>query len=84
MFDDQLNFYSHIKQIVSKLHIIDYVINRVSRLLSTSSLIMLYNTLCLPYRLYCCETWGRANGYLLNKIHYYRENLSEWSIYLDI
>ena len=29
---------------------------------------MLYNSLCLPYMLYCCEIWGRASGYLLNKI----------------
>ena len=29
---------------------------------------MLYNSLCLPYMLYCCEIWGRASGYLLNEI----------------
>ena len=45
-----------------------YVIKRASRLLSTSSLTMLYNSLCLPYMLYRCEIWGSASGYLLNKI----------------
>ena len=29
---------------------------------------MLYNSLCLPYMLYCCEIWGIASGYLLKKI----------------
>ena len=29
---------------------------------------MLYNSLCLPYMLYCCEIRGRASAYLLNKI----------------
>ena len=34
-----------------------------------ASLIMLYNSLCLPYNmLYCCEIWGRASAYFLNKI----------------
>ena len=64
------NWHSHIKQIVSKLHKNYYVIKRASRLLytCTSSVTMLYNSLCLPYMLYCCEIWGRASGYLLNKI----------------
>ena len=48
----------HIKQIVSKLHNNYYVIKRASRLLSTSSLTMLYNSLCLPYMLYFCEIWA--------------------------
>ena len=68
IIDDQLNWHSHIKQIVSKVHKNYYVIKRASRLLSTSSLTMLYNSLSLPYMLYCCEIWGRASGYLLNKI----------------
>ena len=29
---------------------------------------MLYNSLCLPYKLYCCGIWGRASAYRLNKI----------------
>ena len=29
---------------------------------------MLHNSLCLPYKLYCCEICGRASAYLLNKI----------------
>ena len=48
IIDDQLNWHSHIKQIVSKFHKTYYVIKRDSRLLSTSSLTMLYNSLCLP------------------------------------
>ena len=51
IIDDQLNWHSHIKQIVSKLNKNYYVIKRASRLLSTSSLTMLYNSLCLPYML---------------------------------
>ena len=46
IIDDQLNWHGHIKQIVSKLHKIVYVIKRASRLLSTSSLTMLYNSFC--------------------------------------
>ena len=45
-----------------------YIIKKASRLLSMASLTMLYNSLCLPYMLYCCEIWGRASAYLLNKI----------------
>ena len=41
IIDDQLNWYSHIKQIVLKLHKNYYVIKRASILLSTSSLTML-------------------------------------------
>ena len=68
IIDDQLNLHSHIKRIVSKLHKNYYVIKRASRLLSTSSLTMLYNSLCLPYMLYCCEIWGRTSEYLLDHI----------------
>ena len=65
---DQLNWLSHIKQIVTKLHKNYYIIKKASRLLSMASLTMLYNSLCLSYMLYCCEIWGRASAYLLNKI----------------
>ena len=66
IIDDQLNWQSHIKQIVTKLHKNYYIIKKASR--SMASLTMLYNSLCLPYMLYCCEIWGRASAYLLNKI----------------
>ena len=68
IIDDQLNWQSHIKQIVTKLHKNYYIIKKASRLLSMATLTMLYNSLCLPYMLYCCEIWGRASAYLLNKI----------------
>ena len=68
IIDDQLNWQSHIKPIVTKLHKNYYIIKKASRLLSMASLTMLYNSLCLPYMLYCCEIWGRASAYLLNKI----------------
>ena len=68
IIDDQLNWQSHIKQIVTKLHKNYYIIKKASRLLSMASLTMLYNSLCLPYMLYCCEICGRASAYLLNKI----------------
>ena len=65
-----LNWQSHIKQIVTKLHKNYYgpIIKKASRLLSMASLAMIYNSLCLPYMLYCCKIWGRASAYLLNKI----------------
>ena len=68
IIDDQLNWQSHIKQIVTKLHKNYYIIKKASRLLSMASLTMLYNSLCLPYILYCCEIWGRASAYLLDEI----------------
>ena len=49
--DDQLNWQSHIKQIVTKLHKNYYIIKKASRLLSMASFTMLYNSLCLPYML---------------------------------
>ena len=79
IIDDQLNLHSHIKQIVSKLYKNYYVIKRASGLLSTSSLTMLYDSVCLSYMLYCCEIWGGASGYLLNKITLLQFFLSEWS-----
>ena len=68
IIEDQLNWQSHIKQIVTKLHKNYYIIKKASRLLSMASLTMLHNSLCLPYMLYCCEICGRASAYLLNKI----------------
>ena len=63
IIDDQLNWQSHIKQIVTKLHKNYYIIKKAGRLLSMASLTMLYNSLCLPYMLYCCEICGRASAY---------------------
>ena len=45
------------------------IIYRASRVLNEAALIMLYNTLVLPYFTYCSEVWGRAyrnNLYPLN------------------
>ena len=33
-----------------------------------ASLTMIYNSLCLPYMLYCCGIWERASAYILKKI----------------
>ena len=76
IINDQLNRYSHIKQIVLKLHNNYYVMKRASWLLSTSSLTVLYKSLCLPYMLYCYEIWSRTSRYFLEWL--------EWSTELGI
>ena len=40
-----------------------------------ASLTLLYNSLCLPYMLYCCEIWGGASAYLINKITQLQEKI---------
>ena len=68
IIDDWWNWQSRIKQIVTKLHKNCYIIKKASRLLYMASLPMLYNSLCLPYMLCCCEIWGRASTCILNKM----------------
>ena len=63
IIDDQLNWQSHIKLIITKLHKNSYIIKKASRLLSMASLTMFCH-ICFT----CCEICGRASAYLLNEI----------------
>ena len=55
IIDDQLNWQSHMKQIVTKLHKNYYIIKKASRLLSMASLTMLINYMIL-YICHICFT----------------------------
>ena len=67
--DFRLNWKKHIQNISNKVSKCIAIIYCASRVLNETALIMLYNTLVLPYLTYCSEVWGRAyrnNLYPLN------------------
>ena len=56
--DFRLNWKKHIQNISNKVSKCIAIIYRASRVLNETALIMLYNTLVLPYFTYCSEVWG--------------------------
>ena len=56
--DANLDWKTHINQLVGKLSKCIYVLYKSSKVLGCSSLRILYCSLFLPYISYCCEVWG--------------------------
>ena len=67
IIDDNLNWHSHINEVCRKLYKGYFIVKKASHVLSKYSLNMLYNIMCLPNISYCCEIWGNASAYALNK-----------------
>ena len=53
---------------VQKLNKSLSVIYKVKYILNVDSLKYLYNALILPYLFYCCEVWGNAYSYLIERV----------------
>ena len=58
--DYRLDWKRHIDHIINKVSKGFSVIYRPSQKLNETALLMLYNTLILPYLSYCSEVWGRT------------------------
>ena len=60
IIDSRLNWKEHIDIVKTKLLKCNGILYKASNILDTESLLMLYNTLFLPYMVYCCEVWGTS------------------------
>ena len=58
--DYRLNWKTHIEHITNKVSKSISIIYRASQKLNENALLMLYNTLILPYISYCSEVWSRT------------------------
>ena len=58
--DYRLDWKRHIDHIINKVSKSISIIYRASQKLNETALLMLYNTLILPYLSYCSEVWGRS------------------------
>ena len=58
--DYRLDWKRHIDHIINKVSKGISIIYRASQKLNETALLMLYNTLILPYLSYCSEVWGRT------------------------
>ena len=58
----------HIHHIINKVSKSISIIYRASQKLNETALLMLYNTLILPYLSYCSEVWGRTYVTNLNPL----------------
>ena len=60
LIDDRLNWKEHISLICSKLSRCIAIIYKAKHLLDKHSLVMLYDSLFVPYLSYCSEIWGNT------------------------
>ena len=58
--DNRLDWKRHIDHSINKVSKGISIIYRASQKLNETALLMLYNTLILPYLSYCSEVWGRT------------------------
>ena len=68
IIDDKLSWHHHIAYVCKKLNKSLSVIYKVKDILNVNSLKHLYNALVLPYLFYCCEVWGNASKYLIERV----------------
>ena len=66
--DDKLSWHHHIAYVCKKINKSLSVIYKVKNMLNVKSLKYLYNALILPYLFYCCEVWGNASSYLIERV----------------
>ena len=66
--DNNLTWIAHINYITTKISKGVGVRLRLSKELSYNILILIYNTMLLPYLTYCCITWGFTYEAYINKI----------------
>ena len=68
IIDDKLSWKNHVSYLCKKLQKSMGILRKVKYLLKSLSLLTLYNSLFLPYLMYCCEVWGKAVNVCINKI----------------
>ena len=66
--DNNLTWKAHINHITTEISKRVGVLSRPSKELSYNILILIYNTILLPYLTYCCITWGFTYQTYINKI----------------
>uniref|UniRef100_A0A8C6VZ07 Reverse transcriptase domain-containing protein n=1 Tax=Nothobranchius furzeri TaxID=105023 RepID=A0A8C6VZ07_NOTFU len=68
IIDDKLCWKSHIDHVKRKLSKSISILYKTRDLLHKSCLYLLYTSLCLPYRSYCVEIWGKTYKTYLDSI----------------
>lgn len=68
ILDENLKWNDHIKMIKNKISKSNGIICKARKVFDENYLIMLYNSLVLPYLNYCIEVWGYANETCLNSV----------------
>ena len=66
--DNNFTWKAHINHITTKISKGVGVLSHLSKELSYNILILIYNTILLPYLTYCCITWGFTYQTYINKI----------------
>ena len=66
--DNNLTWKAHINHMTTKISKGVGVLSRLSKELSYNILILIYNTILLPYLSNCCITWGFTYQTYINKI----------------
>ena len=69
LIDDRLNWKEPISLICSKLSKCIAIIYKSKQLLDKESLVMLYDSLFVPYLTYCSEMWGNTYKTNINCVY---------------
>ena len=69
LLDDRLNWKEHNSLICSKLSKCIAIIYKAKQLLDKESLVMLYDSLFVPYLTYCSEMWGNTYKTNINCVY---------------
>ena len=72
IFDDNLNFNNHRLYICNKISKTVGILSKLRQVLPEKHLLMLYNSLILPYIHYCNITWASVGTTILDPIFYYK------------
>ena len=66
--DHKFCWKEHIKKVQSKVAKNVAILYKLKYLLESNTLLVMYNTLILPYLMYCCEIWGNTYKSRLSNI----------------
>ena len=77
--DNNVTWKAHINYITTKISKGVGVLLRLSKELSHNILILIYNTILLPYLTYCCIIWGFTYQTYINKILTIQKNMHNYS-----
>ena len=69
VIDDKLNWKEHIARVKGKLSKCIAIMHKVKYVLNSTTLLIIYNSLFLPYLSYCLEIWGNTYKSNVNPLY---------------
>ena len=68
IIDEKFSWLDHIETVKNKIRKAIGCMYRIKQKVDSTSLLMVYNALILPYFMYCCELWGNTYSSRMNSL----------------